>query len=75
MAQKIRPREVTAENTVSGIPSLSMPLEGHLEDGLESNTAALAPDLLVIGLEGVFRTTDEVAKFVDAVQAAARNRP
>ena len=52
-----------------------MPLEGHLEDGLESNTAALAPDLLVIGLEGVFRTTDEVAKFVDAVQAAARNRP
>ena len=28
-----------------------------------------------MGLEGVFRTTDEVSKFAQAVQTAARNRP
>lgn len=49
MAQKIRLWEVTAENTVSEVPSDDIPREKHLEDWLESNIALLDPDLLVIG--------------------------
>ena len=63
MAQAIRLWEVTAENAVSEIPSIRNWSRASAEERQSA-----------FGLEGVFRTTQEVAKFADAVQIAARNR-
>ena len=54
-----------------------LPAKAHEENGGVRNWRGASKEekQSAIGLEGVFRTTEEVAKFVEAVQVAARNRP
>ena len=52
-----------------------LPEDAKEHHGVRNWSRAAEERQIAIGLEGVFRTTEEVAKFAQAVQAAARNRP